>query len=58
MNNFVTVKELSAWLRLSKSKIYSLVYGKQIPFVKIGAKILFDKEKITNWIEEQSQTND
>jgi len=54
MNNFVTVKELSVWLRLSKSKIYALVYTKKIPFVKIGAKILFDKDKINSWIEEQS----
>ena len=54
MNDFFTVIELSAWLRLSKSKIYSLVHLKKIPFIKIGAKILFDKEKINIWIKEQS----
>jgi len=52
--DFLTVKELSQWIRLSCSKIYSLIGSNEIPYSKIGGKILFDKEKISNWIEEKS----
>lgn len=54
LNDLYTVKELSQWLRLSKSQVYTLVAEKKIPYFKIGGKLLFDKEKIKNWLEEQS----
>jgi excisionase family DNA binding protein len=53
-NDYLTVKELSQWIRLSASKIYSLIDKNKIPFTKIGAKILFDREKIKNWLAQQS----
>lgn len=54
INDFLTVKELSKWIKLSNSKIYSLVNKDEIPFAKIGGKLLFDKSKISNWIESKS----
>jgi excisionase family DNA binding protein len=54
MTEFLTVDELSKWIKLSKSKIYSLVRTNEIPHSKIGSKILFDKDKIGNWIENKS----
>lgn len=54
INDFLTVKELSKWIKLSNSKIYSLVHKDEIPFAKIGGKLLFDKSKISNWIESKS----
>jgi excisionase family DNA binding protein len=54
MNDFLTVKELSKWIKLSISKIYSLVGNNEIPYTKIGGKILFDKTKIQDWIEKKS----
>lgn len=54
LEDLLTVRELSKWLRLSESHIYSLVSKKKIPYTKIGGKVLFDRVTITNWIEEQS----
>lgn len=53
--DFLTVKELCEWIRLSRAKVYSLVTEKKIPHAKVGGKILFDKEKIKVWIENQSK---
>jgi excisionase family DNA binding protein len=53
-NCLLTAKEVREWLRLSSSRLYALVKKKEIPHVKIGGKILFDKEKVQNWIETQS----
>jgi excisionase family DNA binding protein len=53
-NCLLTAKEVRVWLRLSSSRLYALVKKKEIPHVKIGGKILFDKEKVQNWIETQS----
>jgi excisionase family DNA binding protein len=54
LDDLLTVRELSKWLRLSESHIYSLVSKKKIPYNKVCGKVLFDKQKIKNWIEAQS----
>jgi len=54
-NEFITVKELSRWIKISCSKIYALVTEKRIPYNKVGGKLLFDKQKILDWIQEQSK---
>jgi len=54
LDDLLTVRELSKWLRLSESHIYSLVSKKKIPYNKVSGKVLFDKQKIKNWIEAQS----
>jgi putative molybdopterin biosynthesis protein len=53
--DFLTVKELCEWIRLSRSKVYALVTANKIPHAKVGGKILFNKEKIKIWIENQSK---
>ena len=54
-NEFLTVKELCEWIRLSRSKVYALIQENKIPYAKVGGKFLFDKTKIKNWIESQSK---
>ncbi len=49
-----TVRELSEIIRLKKSSIYSLVYRKAIPYVKIGSKILFKLSDIEKFIEQNT----
>jgi len=53
-NDFLTVSELCEWLRLGKSTIYSLVQKNEIPYIKVGGKILFERAKIKVWIEHKS----
>lgn len=54
VDDFLTVKELSKWIKLSESHVYFLVNKRKIPFAKLGGKLLFDKQKIKDWIEENS----
>lgn len=55
LDEFLTVRELAEWIRLSESHVYFLVNKKKIPFVKLGGKLLFDREKIRGWIDSNSK---
>jgi excisionase family DNA binding protein len=50
----LTTKEVQIWLRLSRSKVYELITKKEIPYIKIGGKFLFDKQKIETWLQQKS----
>ncbi|MCL4546258.1 MAG: helix-turn-helix domain-containing protein [Deltaproteobacteria bacterium] len=50
----ITVKELSDIIRLKKSSIYSLVYRRAIPYVKINSKTLFRLSDIEKFIEQNT----
>ena len=54
LSEFLTICELSKWIRLSKSHIYCLVSKKKIPFIKLGGKLLFSSEEIRNWVDQSS----
>lgn len=54
ISEFLTIAELSTWIRLSRSHIYFLVSKKKIPFIKLGGKLLFSSKEIRNWIEQSS----
>ena len=46
------IKELSQYLGIGKSKIYSLIKNKKIPASKIGRQYRFSKDIIDNWLKE------
>lgn len=54
----LSVKEIATYLDLSTDFIYKLVRKKQIPFVKIGSRILFKKESVQKWLNEIEYTPD
>lgn len=54
LDEFLTVRELAKWIKLSESHVYFMVNKNKIPFAKLGGKLLFDKIKIRLWIEENS----
>ena len=54
-HQFLTIKELSKWIRLSESHLYCLVSKNKIPYIKLGGKLLFNTSKITEWIEFSSR---
>ena len=56
LDEFMTVRELAQWIKLSESHIYFMVNKKKIPFAKLGGKLLFEREKIRKWIETNSNT--
>ncbi len=51
---FLTLKETSGYLNLSASLLYKLVETKQIPHTRVGRKILFDRQKLERFIDENS----
>jgi excisionase family DNA binding protein len=48
---FITVKTLSDWIKISSKVIYRLIDKKEIPYIKIGGKYLFDKQQIVDWLK-------
>ena len=53
-NDVLTIDELAAYLRISKSTLYKLVReGKKIPSQKIGKHWRFRKGAIDKWLEEK-----
>ncbi len=47
------IKELSEYLGIGKSKIYSLIRQKKIPASRIGRQYRFSKEVIDSWLKER-----
>jgi len=50
----ININELSEYIDLSTSTIYSWVSQRRIPFVKCGRLTKFDIQRINDWIEESS----
>ena len=50
----ININELSEYIDLSISTIYSWVSQRRIPFIKCGKLTKFDLERINDWIEESS----
>ncbi len=50
----INTNELSEYIGLSTSTIYSWVSQRRIPFVKCGRLTKFDLQRINDWIEESS----
>lgn len=55
LSSFLNVKEVSAYLALRTSKVYSLVEEKQIPHYRIGRQLRFRKSDIDEWIEKKRE---
>ena len=55
--NLMTVKELIKYLSISESTIRKLMDRKEIPHIIIYNKILFEKEVIDNWLENERTVN-
>jgi len=60
-NEFLTLKEASDYLQLSKSCLYKMTSKKELPFYAPGGKkIYFKRVELNNWIlsSKVSSTND
>jgi excisionase family DNA binding protein len=53
--HYLSVGELSDYIKLSKSTIYKKTSSRLIPFMKSGKKLLFDKEAIDEWLKQYNQ---
>ncbi len=57
-SNMLDVKELSKYLNISISLIRKLVRNKDIPYNRIGVKLLFSRVEIDNWLKRQRNDNE
>jgi excisionase family DNA binding protein len=55
MDEILTIKELSAYLKTSEKTIYRLLSKNDIPAFKVGTVWRFKKEAIDLWITDQSK---
>lgn len=53
-DEFLTVRELANWIKLSESHVYFMVNKNKIPFAKLGGKLLFERNAIRQWIDANS----
>jgi excisionase family DNA binding protein len=47
---YLNITELSDYIKLSKSTIYKGTMSHKIPHLKLGKKLLFEKETIDEWL--------
>jgi excisionase family DNA binding protein len=50
----LTIPEVARYLKMSKSKSYSLVAREEIPHLKIGRNVRIRRKDLQAWIEKQS----
>jgi len=48
----VTIKEISAFLKVKESTLYSWVHTGAIPFYKLNGLLRFDMAEIEGWVRE------
>lgn len=48
----MTVNDVAGYIGLSDEFVYQLVRQKQIPFLRVGRRILFKKVSIDNWLND------
>ena len=54
MKNLYNINDLSKLLKISTSTLYRWVHRKEIQFVKLGGRLLFESEKIQEFIQHNS----
>ena len=54
---YYTIEEVMDLLRISRNTAYRLAHKNGVPTIKIGKKILFDKELFHRWLREHMNKN-
>lgn len=47
----LTVAEVAQFLRLSRSKIYRMIHGKQLPAFRVGSDWRINSEQVREWLQ-------
>jgi excisionase family DNA binding protein len=54
-SKLLSINEASSYLSLKVSKLRSMVFKREIPMVKIGRLVRFNKLELDQWIEQLSR---
>ena len=55
-NSYLKVEGASHYLQISKSMIYKMVTNNEIPYYRVGSRIIFKKDDLDKWISLKSGT--
>ncbi|AMV72357.1 helix-turn-helix domain-containing protein [Desulfuromonas carbonis] len=55
-DKWLTIEELSGYLKMSRSKFYQLAQKGESPGSKIGTQWRFDRDEIDDWMKSLRQT--
>jgi excisionase family DNA binding protein len=58
MQKLLTIDETSDILKVPKATIYRWVHYRKIPYVKVGRRLSFIEEQITNFINDNNYKPD
>ncbi len=56
-HGFMTVQEVSGYLRVSRASVYRLVKERKIPVSRIGKHLRFRKRIIDEWLTHMEKKN-
>jgi excisionase family DNA binding protein len=56
-DEIMTIPEVAAYLKMSKSKIYYLVSRKKIPHLKLGRNVRIRQSDLQNWLNLQTEVS-
>lgn len=57
LDAIMTVPEVAAYLKISRSKAYAMVTQKTLPHIKIGRNVRIRQTDLIRWLEEQTWEN-
>lgn len=57
-DKWLTMEELANYLKMSRTKLYAMAQKGEIPASKIGNQWRFDRNRIDEWLSNQSQYRD
>ena len=50
--NLIDINELAEILNIKVSKVRSMVFKNEIPYIKLGRLVRFKTEEIQNWLDQ------
>jgi len=57
VERLLTIDQLSEILQVRKNTLYSWVFSRKIPHIKIGGLLRFQEKEISKWIDAQVKEN-
>jgi excisionase family DNA binding protein len=55
-DKWLTIEELSGYLKMSRSKLYQMAQKGELPGSKIGTQWRFDRDEVDDWMKSLRQT--
>ena len=52
---YLNALDISKLLGVSKSKAYELMSRNEVPSIKLGGRVLVEREKFINWLDKKAE---